>query len=45
MSINQSPKIVTNGLVFYYDMINGKAFKGGPVNQQYQTAHRKRYGT
>ena len=31
MSINQSPKIVTNGLVFYYDMINGKAFKGGPV--------------
>lgn len=31
MSINQSPKIVTNGLVFYYDMINGKAFKGGAV--------------
>ena len=31
MSINQSPKIVTDGLVLYYDMINGKAFKGGPV--------------
>jgi hypothetical protein len=31
MALNQSPKIVTDGLVFYYDMNNGKSFVGGPV--------------
>ena len=31
MSINQSPKIVTDSLIFYYDMTNGKSFVGGPV--------------
>jgi hypothetical protein len=31
MSILLSPKIVTDGLVFYYDMNNGKSFIGGPV--------------
>lgn len=31
MALSQSPKIVTNGLVFYYDMSNGKSFVGGPV--------------
>jgi hypothetical protein len=31
MALNQSPKIVTDGLVFYYDMDNGKSFVGGPV--------------
>lgn len=31
MSILQSPKIIIDGLIFYYDMINGKSFIGGPV--------------
>lgn len=31
MALNHSPKIVTDGLVLYYDMTNGKSFKGGPV--------------
>lgn len=31
MSILQSPKVITNGLVFYVDMDNGKSFVGGPV--------------
>jgi hypothetical protein len=31
MALNQSPKIVTDGLAFYYDMNNGKSFVGGPV--------------
>ena len=31
MALNQSPKIVTDGLVFYYDMSNGKSFVGAPI--------------
>lgn len=31
MALNQSPKIVTDGLIFYYDMNNGKSFVGAPV--------------
>lgn len=31
MALHQSPKIVTDGLVFAYDMSNGKSFQGGPV--------------
>jgi hypothetical protein len=37
MSINQSPKIVTDGLVFYVDMNNGKSFVGGPVTNTIPT--------
>ena len=36
MSINHSPQIVTNGLLFYYDMNNYKSFWGEPtVNLSY----------
>lgn len=31
MSLNHSPGIVTNGLVFCYDMNNGKSYIGAPV--------------
>ena len=31
MSLTHSPKIVTDGLVMYYDMPNGKSFVGAPV--------------
>jgi hypothetical protein len=31
MALHQSPKMVTDGLVFCYDMPNGKSFVGGPV--------------
>jgi hypothetical protein len=31
MSLLQSPKIVTDGLVFYYDMNNKKSFVGAPT--------------
>lgn len=31
MSIGQSPKIVTNGLVFYKDLYNSKSFVGAPT--------------
>ncbi len=37
MSILQSPKIVTDGLVFYYDMNNGKSFVGAPVTNTLPT--------
>ncbi len=37
MSINQSPKIVTDGLIFYVDMNNGKSFVGGPVTNTIPT--------
>jgi Concanavalin A-like lectin/glucanases superfamily len=36
MSLNHSPSIVTNGLVFYYDMGNTKkSWKGWPVTNQF----------
>lgn len=31
MSLTHSPKIITDGLVMYYDMPNGKSFVGAPV--------------
>ena len=31
MSLTHSPKIVTDGLVLYYDMPNGKSFVGAPI--------------
>jgi hypothetical protein len=37
MALQQSPKIVTDGLVFCYDMINGKSFVGGPVTNTLPT--------
>ena len=37
MALNQSTKIVTDGLVFYYDMSNGKSFVGGPVTNTLPT--------
>ena len=37
MSLHQSPSIVTNNLVFYYDMNNGKSFVGGPVTNTLPT--------
>jgi hypothetical protein len=37
MALNQSPKIITDGLVFYYDMTNGKSFIGGPVTNTLPT--------
>lgn len=37
MAINQAPKIITDGLVFYYDMPNGKSFVGGPVTNTLPT--------
>lgn len=36
MGLAHSPSIVTNGLVFYYDMNNGKkSWRGRPVTNQY----------
>jgi len=36
MGLNHSPSVVTNGLVFYYDMTNAnKSFKGRPITNQY----------
>jgi hypothetical protein len=37
MALHQSPKIVTDGLVFCYDMPNGKSFVGGPVTNTLPT--------
>jgi hypothetical protein len=37
MALNQSPKIVTDSLIFYYDMANGKSFVGGPVTNTLPT--------
>ena len=37
MAIHQLPKIVTDNLVFYYDMSNGKSFIGGPVTNTLPT--------
>lgn len=31
MALTQSPNISTNGLIFYYDMSNGKSFQGAPI--------------
>lgn len=36
MALSQNPQIVTNGLIFYYDMYNTKkSFKGKPVTNQF----------
>ena len=36
MALQQSPLVVTNGLVFYYDMANTKkSFKGKPITNQF----------
>jgi hypothetical protein len=37
MALAQSPKIVTDSLIFYYDMNNGKSFVGGPVTNTLPT--------
>ena len=31
MALGNSPSIITNGLVFHYDMNNIKSFKGAPI--------------
>lgn len=37
MALIQSPRIITNGLIFYYDMPNGKSFVGAPVTNTLPT--------
>ena len=37
MALNQSTKIVTDGLIFCYDMPNGKSFVGAPVTNTLPT--------
>ena len=44
MALNHSPKIVTNGLVFYYDQNNPKSYKG-PAMQNLLTQLNSNYGS
>jgi hypothetical protein len=37
MALHHQPKIVTDGLIFSYDMANGKSFIGGPVTNTLPT--------
>jgi hypothetical protein len=37
MSLGHSPSIVTNGLIFAYDMVNGKSFVGAPITNVLST--------
>jgi len=40
MALNQSPSIVTNGLVFYYDMSNSqKSWRGRPATNFFTNGH------
>ena len=46
MSLNHSPKIVTDGLVFAYDTENKKSYKGPPIqNKISQITPRTQSGT
>ena len=45
MSIKHSPATVTNGLVFYYDMANGKSFVGAPISNLLPTPSINAYPT
>lgn len=45
MSINHSPKVVTDGLVMYYDMANGKSFVGAPITNTLDTPSINGYPT
>ena len=38
MALHHNPKIVTNGLIFYYDMNNVKSWKGKPVTNSVSNA-------
>ena len=45
MSIHHSAKVVTDGLVMYYDMPNGKSFVGAPITNTLDTASINGYPT
>lgn len=45
MSIHHSTKVVTDGLVMYYDMPNGKSFVGAPITNTLDTASINGYPT